>query len=68
MYVLTLKHCEVPDWMFDPVQLERGIEVEYEHTIGRTPVDRLIAKCIAKAHLLESPDYYRLLEEMEAKF
>lgn len=57
-----MKHANVPDSRFDPVQLLRGIHVELEHTDSRA-----CAKAIAKAHLMESPRYYELLEEMERK-
>ena len=42
--------------------LRRGIEVELEHTD-----DRSLAKQIAKAHLFESPNYYKYLEDMEKR-
>lgn len=43
---------------YDPMELERGIEVEFEHTD-----DPRIAKQIAMDHLDEDPHYYsRLLE------
>ena len=45
---------------FDAKQLEKGIEVEREHT-----TDREIAKEIAKDHLTEFPNYYIELEKME---
>jgi hypothetical protein len=51
-----LKAGNIPDSEFDSNQLETGIEVEKEHTD-----DVSIAKQIAKAHLLENRDYYRLL-------
>jgi hypothetical protein len=57
-----LLHCDVPDERFEPSELEKGTEVELEHTD-----DRATAKCIAKAHLLESPLYYRELEKMERR-
>lgn len=41
-------------------QLEKGIKVEMEHTD-----DPEIAKAIAKDHLVEIPDYYDRLEQME---
>jgi len=41
-------------------QLEKGIQVEYEHTINY-----FIAKKIAEDHLAEIPDYYDRLERME---
>ncbi len=47
-----------PDSVYDPAELARGIEVEFEHTD-----DPEIAKVIAKDHLDEDPHYYaRLLE------
>jgi hypothetical protein len=57
---VKLKHGDLPDSMFDKVQLDRGTKVELEHTD-----DRAIAKQIAKAHLVESPDYYRGLAKLE---
>ncbi len=51
-----------PDSEFDSVQLAEGVKVELEHT-----ADVQVAKQIAKAHLLESPDYYIELEKMERK-
>lgn len=42
-----------PDWMFDPIQLARGIAVEREHTTNPA-----VAKEIAKDHLTEDPQYY----------
>lgn len=44
----------------DKEQLERGIEVEYEHTNNY-----YIAKKIALDHLAELPDYYTRLDRME---
>jgi hypothetical protein len=49
-----------PDSYFDPQQLATGIKIEMEHTS-----DRAIAKEIAKDHLIEFPDYYISLLEME---
>lgn len=54
------KHNHIPDNLFDKVQLEKGIDVEYEHT-----KEREIAKAIAKDHLMEGDNYYILLEKME---
>jgi len=54
------KHNDVPDDEFDPEQLQKGIEVEQEHTN-----DALVAKMIAKDHLSELPDYYSRLTDME---
>lgn len=57
------KHNHVPDSEFNNQQLEKGIEIEYEHTDSRD-----VAKAIAKDHLSEDPRYYIFLEEMEKKF
>jgi hypothetical protein len=46
----------------DPDQLEKGIEVEMEHTENPE-----IAMKIALDHLAEHPYYYDYLEEMEEK-
>ena len=46
---------------FDKADLARGIEIELEHT-----PDRATAREIAMDHLAERPDYYVLLEKMEA--
>ena len=45
---------------YDDDQLEKGVEVELEHTS-----DAAIATKIAQDHLAEIPDYYTRLEEME---
>ena len=50
-----------PDSYFDPQQLATGIKVEMEHTSNRA-----VAKEIAKDHLVEFPDYYTSLLEMES--
>lgn len=47
-----------PDSYYDPNELARGIEVEFEHTD-----DLEIAKGIAKDHLDEDPHYYAKLLE-----
>jgi hypothetical protein len=47
-------------WEFDEKELEKGIEVEMEHTN-----DRDIAMFIAMDHLDEFPDYYTRLAKME---
>lgn len=52
----------MPDEAFDPEQLAKGIEVELEHTDSYEE-----AKEIAKDHLMEIPNYYDYLEEMEIK-
>lgn len=44
-------------------QLKKGIQVEMEHTNNK-----MIAREIAMDHLVESPVYYTLLEDMEQKF
>lgn len=54
------KHKDVPDEKFDPEQLAMGVKVEQEHTN-----DPYIAKIIAKDHLMELPDYYSRLKNME---
>lgn len=57
---IKLKGGDTPDDQFDADQLSKGTTVELEHTD-----DPKIAKQIAKAHLLESPEYYIKLDEME---
>ena len=47
-----------PDSDYDPEQLKAGIEVEKEHTD-----DPAVAKKIAKDHLGEKSDYYKILKE-----
>jgi hypothetical protein len=47
---------------FDLDQLNRGTEVELEHTKSRD-----IATKIAMDHLAEFPNYYDALEKMEAE-
>ena len=54
------KHNDVPDSEFNPNELVMGISSEMEHT--NSP---LLAKCIAKDHLSEIPDYYTRLKKME---
>ena len=68
---------ERSDENYDPDQLEKGIEVELEHTetikkiaeaTGSETSDELIrqiSKMIAKDHLDEMPDYYDKLETIE---
>lgn len=51
-----------PDSDFDSEQLRIGIEIEMEHTN-----DKEKAKEIAKDHLIEDPQYYQKLREMEEK-
>lgn len=54
------KHNDIPDDQFDPEQLQKGIEIEKEHTDSDE-----VAKAIAKDHLSEMPDYYTKLEQIE---
>lgn len=49
-----------PDSAFNKKWLERGIEVEMEHTN-----DRSVAAEIAKDHLTEDPMYYKKLRKIE---
>jgi hypothetical protein len=58
--MVHLKKGNIPDKMFNRTQLMEGVKVEKEHTN-----DPKIAKQIAKAHLSESPDYYKYLKKME---
>ncbi len=60
--MLKLKHSDVADDKFDPEQLAMGIKTEMEHTDNKA-----VAKGIAKAHLLEIPDYYTRLKKMESQ-
>ena len=61
------------DWSkIDIEQFRRGIEVELEHGAADpetnvTGDDPVLTGKIAWAHLKEIPDYYTLLDEMEAK-
>jgi hypothetical protein len=57
---IRFKHGDEPDSNFNPEQLKMGIKSEMEHTEHED-----IAKQIAKAHLVEIPDYYTRLEKME---
>lgn len=61
IYPNPLKGENAPDSEFDPTELEKGTEVEMEHT-----TKPLEAKAIAKAHLIEDPDYYIKLANMES--
>lgn len=54
------KSVDEADDKYDAAQLERGIEVEKEHTDNED-----IAKMIAKDHLNELSDYYTRLTKME---
>ncbi len=55
-------------------ELARGAKVEMEHaeTIKRFMKKgvsvKLVAKCIAKDHLSESPNYYKQLDKIEGDF
>lgn len=60
VHTIKLKHGDLPDHIFDKRQLKMGIKVEKEHTDSTS-----IAKQIAKAHLIEMPDYYTRLKRME---
>jgi len=53
---------DVPSAFFDAEQLVRGIEVELEHAD-----DHEKAEEIAKDHLMEDPNYYSQLREMEGE-
>jgi hypothetical protein len=57
---MHFKKGNIPDKMFNKLQLMEGIKVEKEHTD-----DVNIAKQIAKAHLVENPNYYKYLKKME---
>jgi ribosomal protein S27AE len=54
------KHKEFKKRDFDKIQLEKGINVEKEHT----DLDKYAME-IAKDHLVEIPDYYDRLEYIE---
>ena len=62
VYAVKFKHGDKPDWEFNKEELKKGVQVEKEHTD-----DESIAKQIAKAHLSESPQYYKDLEKIESK-
>ncbi len=62
-HVCKFKHGNDSDKSFNKKQLKMGIEVEKEHSD-----DIKIRKQIAKAHLVENPEYYTYLKEMESKF
>ena len=51
-----------PDSKFDKKQLKIGTKIEMEHT-----KDELVAKKIAKDHLMEFQNYYKELKKMENK-
>jgi predicted Zn-dependent peptidase len=58
-YSTIFKNGDIPDSKFDRKQLAIGTEIETEHTDNRD-----IAKMIAKAHLSERKDYYKVLQEV----
>lgn len=49
-----------PDSDFDSKELELGIQHEHEHTKSK-----LVAKLIAKDHLVEDPAYYSKLKTID---
>jgi hypothetical protein len=62
MVKIKLKKGNIPDKKFNKKELTKGTKLEKEHTN-----DKKIAKQIAKAHLSESPEYYKELSKMEKK-
>lgn len=62
MGLVNLKGSDKPDDEFDAEELKMGIEIEKEHT--DYPI---IAKRIAKGHLVEFPNYYSALKQMESE-
>ena len=56
---IKFKHGSIPDRMFDKTQLMTGTKVEMEHTTNPS-----IAKQIAKAHLYENKNYYKILKKV----
>ena len=59
---IMFKQGGVPDSRFNRRQLDLGARVEREHT--NNPC---LAKQIAKAHLVENANYYKMLKQMETK-
>ena len=57
-YKLKLKKGNVPDSQFNKRQLAIGMKVEREHSN-----DPMIAKQIAKSHLVEDKNYYFKLKK-----
>ena len=57
---MRLKFSNVPDNKFNKAQLRMGVKVEMEHVYKASD-----AKKIAKAHLMEFPNYYTALNKME---
>jgi len=56
--MLKFKYGSRPDKFFNKKSLTIGTKVELEHTNNRN-----IAKQIAKAHLVENKNYYKLLKK-----
>lgn len=52
---------------YNPLQLEAGIKVEYEHIDRGSKFADLVAEKIVKDHLIENKNYYIYLLEMEEK-
>lgn len=59
---IMFKKGNIPDSKFNPKSLKQGISTEKEHTNKVC-----LAKQIAKAHLVENPNYYVLLKKMERR-
>ena len=57
---VMFKKGGVPDSSFNRKQLSAGIKVEKEHTSNSC-----LAKQIAKAHLVENKNYYKILKKMK---
>lgn len=55
--MIKLKKGNLKDSLFDKVQLRAGMMVEKEHTSNS-----VVAKQIAKAHLVEDKNYYKKLK------
>jgi hypothetical protein len=53
MVGLVSKHGNLPDEEFDTDALQKGMNIEKEHTDSE-----VLAKAIAKDHLHEDPNYY----------
>lgn len=60
MSKIHFKYGKVPDRFFNKVQLKAGTRVEMEHTNNSS-----IAKQIAKAHLKENKNYYKILKRVK---
>lgn len=59
---VNVKLKSPPKGSYDPVELEKGIKIEMEHT-----KDRKAAEIIAKQHLDEKPNYYKLINKYVEK-